>query len=89
MTVTFTVPNQKLQRLSDALASVGYVFNPALGTTDLQQRRAFLGGLTKDFWQSIVFNYERQAAIALEPNDTAAEQAKRFVDLSDITSNVS
>lgn len=88
-TLTFDIPNAKASRAADALPSLGYVFDPTLGTTQQQQKMAFFRRLTIDYWTSIVFNYERSLAIAAEPNDTAAEQAKRFVDLSDVTSSVS
>lgn len=84
-TFTFDIPAGKLQRLSDALGVAGYVFNPALGTTQQQQRLAFFKKMTVEYWTSIVFNHERNEAIKLEPADRAALQAKRFVDMSDIT----
>lgn len=87
-TATFTIPNSQLSRISSALDNEGYIFDATLGTTDVQQRRAFFRRLTVEYWQSIVFNNERKIAIAAEPNDTAAEQAIRFVNMGDITSTV-
>jgi hypothetical protein len=87
VTITFNIPNSKAQRLSDALVSEGYVFNPDLGTTDAQQRKKFVERMTVDFWKGIVFNYERSVAIANEPDDTAALQAQRFVGFDDVTSS--
>lgn len=64
----------------------GYVFVPGNGT-QAEQRLTFFKKMTRLYWQSIVFNYERKLAIDAEPLDTAAEQAKRFNDLGDITTN--
>jgi len=86
MDITFSIPDNQLQRISNALPAEGYVFVPGQGT-QAEQRLAYFKKLTRLHWQSIVFNYERQLAIDAEPNDTAAEQAKRFNDLSDITTN--
>jgi hypothetical protein len=86
MIFTFDIPNAKLLRISNALPSVGYVFNPSSGLTDVQQRYAFFRTLTIQQWQSLVFNYERSVAIATQ-GDSAAAQAARFVDLSDITAS--
>jgi len=88
-TVTFNIPNNQLQRPSNKLHTVGYVFDPTLGTTDTQQKRNFFLKATRDFWQSYIFNAERQEAIDAEPNDTAAAQAQRFVGLDDVTGTIS
>jgi len=86
--ITFSIPNNQLKRISDAIGGLPeYKYDPSLGTTQAQQREAFFKQMTRVHWQSIVFNYERQLAIDAEPLDTAAEQAKRFNDLSDITTN--
>ncbi len=87
-TVTFNIPNNQLQRLSNKLHTVGYVFDPTLGTTDTQQKRNFFLRKTRDFWESYIFNAERQEAIDAEPNDTAALQAQRFVGLDDVTGSI-
>ena len=86
-TFTFTIPPDKLTRIGNAIVTEGYVFNPALGTTDSQQKIAFTKKITMDYWRSIVFNFERQEAIKLEPNDTAAEQAKRWDGMTDLSAN--
>tara|TARA_R110000868_G_scaffold96848_6_gene266369 strand:+ start:3674 stop:3928 length:255 start_codon:yes stop_codon:yes gene_type:complete len=83
MIITFDIPNPKLARINAALDSLGYVFDASSPLTAQQQKVQFFKGLTRDHWQSIVFNYERQLAID-NPNDSAAEQAKRFDGLSDI-----
>ncbi len=88
-TVTFNIPNNQLQRLSNKLHTVGYVFDPALGTTDTQQKRNFFLKRTVKLWESELFNAERQEAIDSEPNDTAAAQAVRFVGLDDVTGTIS
>lgn len=85
--LTFNIPNNKAKRLSDSLASVGYVYDPTSQLTDNQQRQKFVEKLTIDYWKGIVFNYERQIAIASEPNDTAALQSARFIGLDDVTSS--
>ena len=87
MTITFTIPAGKISRISAALDFYGYVFNPALGTTDANQRMAFFRKITIENWQSLLFNFERQMAINLDASgtDSAALQAKRFVGLEDVT----
>jgi hypothetical protein len=87
MIFTFDIPNAKLQRISNAINMEGYKFDPTSGVTDQNQRLAFFKKMTVQYWQSIVFNYERNEAIKLDPADTAAAQAKRFVDLNDITAS--
>lgn len=82
-TFTFTIPNATLQRISGALDKLGYVFDPTLGITDTQQRLAFFKRYTINFWQSDVFNYERQTVIDAHGNP--ATQAIQFVPLTDVT----
>ncbi len=87
-TFTFTISATQLTRISNALDIAGYKFDSTLGTTDNAQRLSFFKKLTIKYWQDdLVFNSERRAAIALEPNDSAALQMKRFIDLSDVTTN--
>jgi hypothetical protein len=85
--LTFDIPNKKAQRLSAALPSLGYVYDPSSALTDNQQRQKFVEKLTVNFWRDLVFNYERSVAIANEPNDSAALQSARFVGLDDVTSS--
>ena len=83
MIFQFDIDNAALTRLSNALDNPisGFVFVPGEGTK-VQQKKQFMRQQVKDLYRSIVFNSERANAIALEPNDTAAEQAKRFTDLN-------
>jgi hypothetical protein len=89
MTFTFEIPNAALQRLSDSLDNPISGFVPVQGAgTLVNQKKRFLREQVKDLYRSIVFNSERANAIALEPNDTAAEQAKRFTDLGIVDNEV-
>jgi hypothetical protein len=82
--VTFDIPDEKYERIKTALDIEGYVYNPENPATDDEQRVAYLKDLTIRYWESVTFNYERQQAINNEPNDSAAEQASRFVPLDDV-----
>lgn len=82
----FEIPIVKAQRIDDSLPFYGYVFDPNLGTTNRQQKEEFVRRRTIDMWNADLFNYERSVAIAAEPNDSAALQAKRYDGLSDVTS---
>lgn len=84
MTITFTIPADKISRISAMLDWYGYKFDSASGITDANQRIAFFKKMAIDNWTSNVFNYERNMAINTV-NDSAALQAKRFTDLSTIT----
>lgn len=68
-----------LQRLSNALDDPrsGFVFVQGEGTL-VQQKKKFVRRLMKSPVKDLLFNIERMQAIDNEPNDTAAEQAKRF-----------
>lgn len=83
MIFQFDIDNANLQRLSDALDNPisGFVFDPESTDTLVQQKKKFMRRQVKDLYNSICFNSERANAIALEPADTAAEQAKRFTEL--------
>lgn len=87
MTITFTISATKIARISAMLDSYGYVFDPTTGVTDTNQRMAFFRKITIDLWTNAVFAYERSLAIALDAShtDSAALQAKRFVNFADIT----
>ena len=81
MIFQFEIDNANLQRLSDALDNPISGFIPVQGDgTLVNQKKRYLRNQVKDLFKSICFNSERANAIALEPNDTAAEQAKRFVE---------
>jgi len=81
MIFQFEIDNTNLQRLADALDNPISGFVPVQGQgTLVNQKKRFLRNQIKDLLKSICFNSERANAIALEPNDTAAEQAKRFVE---------
>lgn len=83
MTITFTVPTAKISRISASLDFYGYVFDSTLGTTDATQRINFFIGMTITDWQSLLFNYERNAAIIAGTSE--AQQARTFIGLSDVT----
>jgi len=78
MILSFDIPNAKATRLGDAMPLIGYVFNPELGTTDSQQKIAFLKAKTIAYWFEIVKNYETQVA-------RQAAEAGVVVDFSDVT----
>jgi hypothetical protein len=81
MIFQFEIDNANIQRLSDALDNPISGFTPVQGGGSLvNQKKRFLREQVKDLFKSICFNSERANAIALEPNDTAAEQAKRFIE---------
>jgi hypothetical protein len=81
MIFQFDIDNDNLQRLSDALDNPISGFTPVQGGgTLVNQKKIFIRNQIKDLLKNICFNSERANAIALEPNDTAAEQAKRFVE---------
>ena len=89
-TIQFQIDDNDLLRLSNAMDNDPehqFVFVQGEGTI-AQQKRKFFRQKTKEFWRSFVFNAERTVAIANEPNDTAAEQAKRFTDLNIIDSEI-
>ena len=77
MIISFDIPNPKATRLSAALDRQGYVFDPELGTTDNQQREAFIKRKTIDFWRGWVEVSELEAA-------RAAATAGISVDFSDV-----
>ena len=83
MIFQFDIDNAALQRLNDALDNPisGFVFVAGQGTL-VNQKKKFMRDHVKDLYRSIVFNSERANAIASEPNDTAALQAKRFTNLN-------
>lgn len=83
MIIRFNIPDAQLTRIAKALNREGFKFVPGQGT-QLEQRKRFFRELTIAYWASIVFNDERADAIALEPNDSAALQAKRFNRLDNI-----
>ena len=81
MIFQFEIDNTNLQRLSDALDNPISGFVPVQGEgTLVNQKKRYLREQVKDLFKSICFNSERDNAIALEPNDTAAEQAKRNIE---------
>ena len=81
MIFQFEIDNTNLQRIADALDNPISGFVPVQGEgTLVNQKKRYLRNQVKDLFKSICFNSERANAIALEPNDTAAEQAKRFVE---------
>jgi hypothetical protein len=81
MIFQFEIDNTNLQRIADALDNPISGFIPVQGEgTLVDQKKRFLREQVKDLFKGICFNSERANAIALEPNDTAAEQAKRFVE---------
>lgn len=80
----FSLEGPELQRLSEAMDNDPehqFVFVPGEGTM-VQQKKRFFRQRTKQFWVNFIFNAERAVAISNEPNDTAAEQAKRFTELT-------
>lgn len=81
-TFQFEIDNTNLNRMADALDNPisGFVFVQGQGTL-VNQKKRFIRNQVKALWNSIIFNSERANAIANEPNDTAAEQAKRFTEL--------
>ncbi len=79
MIISFDVPNPKLTRIGDALPMVGYVFDPELGTTDTQQKIAFLKVKTIQYWTSMVHDCEKRQALQ------AAEAGVVLPDLNDIS----
>lgn len=83
MKLIFDIPDAQLTRISKALNREGFVFVAGQGT-QVEQRRKFFRELTIQYWKSLVFNDERADAIALEPNDSAALQAARFIGLDNI-----
>lgn len=85
-TISLTIPDDKLTRINNCLDDWGYVYDSSLATTNAKQKERFIEKKLIAFMQSELFNTERKKAIALEPNDTAALQAKRFVGLDDVTS---
>jgi len=89
MIFQFDIDNAALQRLSNALDNPisGFVFVQGNGTL-VNQKKRFMRDQVKDLYRSIVFNSERADAIALEPNDTAAEQSKRFTDLGIVDTEI-
>lgn len=77
MIISFDIPTDKATRLGNAMPLVGYVFNPELGTTDVQQKLAFIKRKTIAYWREIVNNYEEDLA-----KKQAAEEV--VVDFDDI-----
>jgi hypothetical protein len=77
--ITFDIPNDKVTRISNALPRHGYVFNPELGTTDAQQRLAFLKAYTIKFWVDLTHDAEKREAIETAQANTPPP------DLTDIT----
>jgi hypothetical protein len=89
MIFQFEIDNTNLQRLSDALDNPisGFVFVQGEGTL-VNQKKKFLRDQVKGLFKTLCFNSERENAIVLEPNDTAALQAQRFVGLDDVTGSI-
>lgn len=85
-TISITIPDNPLTRINNCLDDWGYVYDPSLSATNAKQKERFIERRLISFLQSEIFNTERKKAIALEPNDTAALQAARFVGLNDVTS---
>lgn len=79
MILQFNIEQQQLDRIIAVLPSLGFVYDSENTNPLLQQQMQFLIDMTMRNWDSGVFNYERSLAIANEPNDTAAEQAKRYI----------
>lgn len=82
-TITFNIPNAKLTRLGNVLYRYGYVFDANAGTTDNQQKEAFLKQLTISKWRELTAEGEK--AIAEEQYANSILGALTDVDFSDIT----
>ena len=82
-TFTFTIPSDKLTRLSNSLDKVGYKFDPTSGVSDTNQRIAYAKARTIAEWQNWVFTFERQQVI--DAGGNPATQNKNFVPLTDVT----
>jgi hypothetical protein len=64
LTFTFTIAsNATLQRISNMLDGLDYVFDPTAGTTDTQQRQAFFKQWLIAKTKEEMFNYERKQLI--------------------------
>jgi hypothetical protein len=83
MIVQFEILDTEANRILAVLPSIGFVYDAASAVSETQQKWDFFVQKTLDGWDSEVFNYERSLAIADEPNDTAAEQATRYVMVKD------
>ena len=79
MIISFDIPNDKLQQISDALDYIGFEFDPNAGATEQAQRMAYFKAQTVRFWASFVRNSQ------LEVKAKQAEQ-EISVDFKDITS---
>lgn len=78
MILDFNIPNAKATRLGDAMPKYGYVFDPQLGTTDAQQKIAFVKKKTIEYWREMTNNAEVEVA-------AKAAAATVVTDFSDIT----
>lgn len=78
MIISFDIPNEKLTRVGDILHVHGYIFDSNLGTTDSQQKVAYLKALTIKHWKNLLEQGEGEVARA------AAIAALTAADLSDI-----
>lgn len=63
MIISFDIPNPKLTRLGNVLHRFGYVFDPNAGTTDLEQKEAFLKTLTITYWRNLLAKGEYDEAL--------------------------
>jgi hypothetical protein len=78
MLIQFEIPKEQEARILSSAEFHGFVYDPMNTATEEQQKWDFFITRTRAGWDSDLFNYERSLAIANEPNDTAAEQAKRY-----------
>jgi len=88
MIIQFEILQEQADRILLAIPSLGFRYDAANTDSETQQKWTFFVSKTMQEWESLVFNYERSLAIANEPNDSAALQAKRYeVIVSEIKSD--
>ncbi len=82
MIIQFEILQAQADRILAVVPSLGFVYNPEGEETEEQQKWTFFMNYILRSWDSEVFNYERSLAIADEPNDTAADQALRYEEIT-------
>lgn len=83
LSFTYTITsNATLQRISNMLDDIGYVFDSSSGLTDTQQRQAFFKQWLINQAKSELFNYERKQLIAQGGNP-----ASQNFSVTDITTS--